>query len=106
MALRLGIARMKRPGPTTTELGLFASLGGCPRDVSRPAMTKRGQIFTGNAAFVHKWKEFVMEVGPTAIDFIEEDKLGIPHRTRSAEVIHAAVVIGNWNTNEIVVVQE
>ncbi len=106
MALRLGIARMKRPGPTTTELGLFASLGGCPRDVSRPAMTKRGQIFTGYAAFVHQRKEFVLQVGPAAVDFVEEDKLGVPHCTPSAEVIQAAVVIGNWNANEIVVVQE
>ena len=69
-------------------------------------MTQRSQVFTGNAAFVHKWKEFVLQVGPAAVDFVEEDKLGVPHRTRSAEVIQTPVVIRNWNANEIVVVQE
>ena len=71
-----------------------------------PAMTQRGEIFTSYATLVHQRKEFVLQVGPAAIDFVEEDKLGVPHRTRSAEVIQTPVVIRNWNANEIVVVQE
>ena len=71
-----------------------------------PAMTQRNQVFAGDAALVHQRKELVLQIGPAAVDFVEEDELGVPHCPGGAEIAETAVVIGNGDADEIVVVQQ
>ena len=73
----------------------------------RPPVAQAGEFLTGQAPLVDQREQLVLQVGPTAVDLVEEDELGVPHGTGSAQVLKADAVVGrDRDADQVVVVEE
>ena len=73
----------------------------------RPAVAEFFQLHPLHPFFVDDGKELVLQVRPGAVQFVNEDHLGLPDGRGGADVVERGLLrIGHRNAHEIVVVHE
>ena len=101
----IGQRRIQRLRAEILLFVVMVAIGG--RVHGRPAIAQLLEFHPLHAPLVDDRKELVLEIGPRAVEFIDEDHFGIPDRRRRGDVAQRGLgFVGQRDAHQVVVVDE
>ncbi len=101
----IGQCRIQRLRPEILLFVVMVAIGG--RVHGRPAIAQLLEFHPLHAPLVDDRKQLVLEIGPRAVEFIDEDYFGIPDRRRRGDVAQRGLgFVGQRDAHQVVVVDE